>query len=61
MGVLLMIFTPVPYMDATSSWGFRSRWKRALVGAAGMIVEIFLRHRHVRLGKKYIRGSRSGL
>jgi putative peptide zinc metalloprotease protein len=42
MGVLLMIFTPVPYMDATSSWGFRSRWKRALVGAAGMIVEIFV-------------------
>jgi putative peptide zinc metalloprotease protein len=42
MGVLLMIFTPVPYMDATSSWGFRSRWKRVLVGAAGMIVEIFV-------------------
>ncbi len=42
MGVLLMIFTPVPYMDATSSWGFRSRWKRILVGGAGMIVEIFV-------------------
>ena len=42
MGVLLMIFTPVPYMDATSSWGFRSRWKRILVGAAGMIVEVFV-------------------
>lgn len=42
MGVMLMIFTPIPYMDATSSWGFRSRWKRALVGAAGMIVEVFV-------------------
>jgi len=42
MGVLLMIFTPVPYMDATASWGFRSRWKRALVGLAGMIVELFV-------------------
>src|SRR5204862_7959486 len=41
MGVMLMIFTPVPYMDATSSWSFRSRWKRLLVGAAGMIVELF--------------------
>lgn len=41
MGVMLMIFTPVPYVDATSSWGIRSRWKRALVGAAGMIVEVF--------------------
>ena len=42
MGVMLMIFTPVPYMDATSSWGFRSRWRRMLVGAAGMIVELFI-------------------
>ncbi|MBI4324234.1 MAG: hypothetical protein HY674_03130 [Chloroflexi bacterium] len=42
MGVMLLIFTPVPYMDATSSWGFRSRWKRILVGAAGMIVEVFV-------------------
>jgi putative peptide zinc metalloprotease protein len=42
MGVMLMIFTPIPYVDATSSWGFRSKWRRAMVGSAGMIVEIFL-------------------
>lgn len=42
MGILFMIFTPVPYMDATSSWGFRERWKRALVGLAGVIVEVFV-------------------
>ena len=42
MGVMLMIFTPLPYVDATSSWGFRSRWKRVLVAAAGMIVELFV-------------------
>lgn len=42
MGVMLMIFTPIPYMDATSSWGFRNRWHRVLVGAAGMIVELFV-------------------
>ncbi len=41
MGVMLVVFTPLPYMDATSSWSFRSRWQRALVGAAGMIFEIF--------------------
>lgn len=41
MGVMLMIFTPMPFVDATSSWGFRSRWRRTLVGAAGMIVELF--------------------
>lgn len=42
MGVLLMIFTPIPYIDASSSWAFRSRWRRALVGSAGMLVEIFV-------------------
>lgn len=42
MGVMLLLFTPVPYMDATSSWSFRSRWQRALVGAAGMYVELFV-------------------
>jgi putative peptide zinc metalloprotease protein len=42
MGVMLMIFTPMPYVDATSSWSFRQRWKRVLVGAAGMIVELFV-------------------
>ena len=42
MGVMLLVFTPLPYMDATSSWSFRSRWQRAFVGAAGMIFEIFV-------------------
>jgi len=42
MGVMFLLFTPIPYMDATASWSFRSRWERALVGAAGMIVELFV-------------------
>jgi putative peptide zinc metalloprotease protein len=42
MGVMFLLFTPVPYMDATSSWSFRSRWHRALVGASGMIAELFV-------------------
>jgi putative peptide zinc metalloprotease protein len=42
MGVMLMIFTPIPYVDASSSWAFRSRRERILVGAAGMIVEVFV-------------------
>jgi len=41
MGIMLMIFTPIPYMDASSSWAFRQRRARILVGASGMIVEIF--------------------
>jgi len=42
MGVMLLVFTPLPYMDATSSWGFRSRRQRILVAAAGMLVEVFV-------------------
>lgn len=42
MGIMLMVFTPIPYVDATSSWSFRSKWKRILVGAAGVIVELFV-------------------
>lgn len=42
MGVMFMIFTPMPYVDATSSWAFRSRWQRMLVGGAGMLQELFV-------------------
>ncbi|MBI5775258.1 MAG: biotin/lipoyl-binding protein [Verrucomicrobia bacterium] len=42
MGVMLMIFTPMPFVDASSSSGFRERKHRMLVGAAGMIVELFV-------------------
>lgn len=39
LGVMLVVFTPMPYVDVSSSWGFRSRWQRMLVGAAGMLAE----------------------
>lgn len=42
MGVMLMVFTPFPYVDASAAWYFRERWKRVLTGAAGMIAEVFL-------------------
>lgn len=42
MGIMFLIFTPLPYMDASSSWAFRNRWHRVLVGAAGMIAELWL-------------------
>lgn len=41
-GVMLMFFAPFPYIDTTSSWAFRERWKRILVAAAGMIFELFV-------------------
>lgn len=42
LGVMLMIFTPLPYTDATAAWAFRSKWQRIFVGAAGMVFELFL-------------------
>ena len=42
MGIMFLLFTPIPYMDATASWSFRSRWQRAFVASAGMIVEVFV-------------------
>ena len=42
MGIMLLVFTPVPYVDASAASGFRSKWRRALVGAAGMLTEILI-------------------
>jgi len=42
MGIMIMIGMVVPYVDAGASSGFRSKWHRALVGAAGMMVELAL-------------------
>lgn len=40
MGIMLLVFIPVPYVDASSSWAFRSKWRRIVVSAAGMFVEL---------------------
>lgn len=42
MGITLLVLMPVPYVDATAAWAFREKYKRVLVSAAGMIIEIFL-------------------
>ena len=43
MGVMLLVLMPVPYVDASSACGLPlASWQRALVGAAGMLVELFL-------------------
>jgi putative peptide zinc metalloprotease protein len=42
IGIMLLVFTPVPYVDASSSWLLKSRWQRAIVGAAGMWMEFAL-------------------
>jgi len=40
MGVMFLIFTPLPYVDASSAWALRSKWQRAIIGMAGMFVEL---------------------
>jgi putative peptide zinc metalloprotease protein len=42
LGAMLLIMTPLPYIDASSSWSFPNRWHRILVAAGGMIFEFFL-------------------
>ncbi len=42
LGVLLMVFIPLPYVDASSASAFPDKRERIVVGAAGMIVELFL-------------------
>lgn len=42
MGIMFLIFNPLPYTDSTAAWSFRSKWQRVLVGAAGMITELFV-------------------
>lgn len=40
VGVMLLMFTPLPYADVSASWAFRNKWHRAAVGAAGMYSDI---------------------
>lgn len=41
MGIMLLVFTPIPYVDASAASAFRKKRERILVGAAGLLVEIF--------------------
>jgi putative peptide zinc metalloprotease protein len=41
-GVMLIMFAPTPYVDASASAEFRSRWYRAFVAAAGMLTELLV-------------------
>jgi putative peptide zinc metalloprotease protein len=42
MGVMLLVLFPVPYVDASPSAALASKWQRAGVAAAGIIVEVTL-------------------
>ena len=42
MGIMFLVFMPIPYVDASASTAFSETHRRAIVGAAGMIVEVFV-------------------
>jgi len=42
VGIVLLVLVPVPYVEASASSVFRSKWERALVAASGMAVELFV-------------------
>ncbi len=42
VGVMLLLFVPLPYIDATSSWELRDKWERILVSAGGMLMEFVI-------------------
>ena len=41
-GVLLLLFTPMAYVNVTSMWRFSNRWHRIVVAGAGMYVELLI-------------------
>lgn len=41
LGIMFLVFIPTPYVDASTAWGFPNKWHKILVGAGGMIFELF--------------------
>lgn len=42
MGVMLLVFTPCLYCNVSDAWMLPSKWQRAAVGGAGIVVELVL-------------------
>lgn len=42
MGIMFLVLMPVPYVDASSANAFPEKHRRVVVGAGGMIVEVFV-------------------
>ncbi len=42
MGIMLLVLFPIPYVEASSSSAFVKKTDRMLVGAAGMLTELFV-------------------
>lgn len=42
MGVMLLCFSPCLYCDVSDSWTLKNKWKRIMIGAAGMYIEAII-------------------
>ncbi len=42
VGFMFLVLIPVPYIDASASSAFGSKWRRAVVAGAGVMVELFI-------------------
>ena len=42
MGIMFLVLMPIPYVDASAATAFRETSRRVLVGAAGMVIELFI-------------------
>jgi putative peptide zinc metalloprotease protein len=42
IGIMFLVLVPVPYVDASAAWGFRDKHRRMLVGAIGIMAELFM-------------------
>lgn len=40
MGIMFLVFAPLPFVDASSAWALRDKRQRIVVGASGMLVEL---------------------
>lgn len=40
VGIVFILFAPMPYIDVTSAWRLPSKWQRIHIAAAGMFVEL---------------------
>ena len=42
LGFMLLVLTPCLYVNVSDSWMIPSKWKRAMIGAAGVYIECFI-------------------
>jgi putative peptide zinc metalloprotease protein len=42
LGVVMLVLMPIPYVEASAATVFKSKFYRAVVGASGMAVELFI-------------------